>query len=152
MFEHLAQPVGNRQAQAQAFLGAGLVAVEALEFLENHQAFVFGDARAAVPDLQTQPVALAAHAQQHTTLGIAEGIGEEVLQHPAEHLAVAVDPRPAAAQAKIHALLLGQCGEFAAQGVEQAGQREGLAVGLHAAAFETGNIQQVADQVFGRTQ
>ena len=50
------------------------------------------------------------------------------------------------------ALFLGQYLEFAAQGVEQAGQREGLALGLHAAAFEAGNIQQVADQVFGRTQ
>ena len=52
MPEYPAQPVGNRQAQPQAFFGTGLVAVQPFEFLENHLALVLGNARPAVPDFQ----------------------------------------------------------------------------------------------------
>ncbi|MNG23370.1 hypothetical protein D3C84_1079660 [compost metagenome] len=52
MAEHPAKPVGDGQAKTQAFLGAGLVAVQALELLEYHLALVFGDARTPIPDLQ----------------------------------------------------------------------------------------------------
>ncbi|MNE34862.1 hypothetical protein D3C80_1286000 [compost metagenome] len=83
MPQHPAQAVGDRQAQAQAFFGAGLVAVQALELLEDHLQLVVGDARATVPHLQPQALALAARAQQDRALAVAQGIGEEVLQHPA---------------------------------------------------------------------
>jgi len=50
--KYVAQAVGDGQAQAQAFFGAGLVAVEAFELFKNDLQFVFRDARATVPHLK----------------------------------------------------------------------------------------------------
>ena len=118
MAEDPAQAVSDCQAETQAFLGAGLVAVQALELLEDHLALVLGNARAAVPDLQTQLPALAPRTEQYAASGIAEGVGEEVLQHPAQQLGVAVHGQGAGHHAEVHALLGGQHLEFGAEGIE----------------------------------
>ncbi|MNT73975.1 hypothetical protein D3C72_2127390 [compost metagenome] len=54
VFEYPAQAIGNRQAEAEAFLGAGLVAVQALELLEDDLELVLRDTRAAIPHRQAQ--------------------------------------------------------------------------------------------------
>ncbi|MNH46987.1 hypothetical protein D3C79_1100190 [compost metagenome] len=61
-------------------------------------------------------------------------------------------PQAAAAQAEIQALLLGQHLEFGAQGVEQLVEGEGFRVGRDLAVFQARDIEQVADQLLGRTQ
>ena len=137
MGEHAAQAVGNRQAQAQAFLGARLVAVEALELLEDHLALVFGDTHAAVPDFQAQLSAFTAHAQHHAALGVTEGVGQEVLQHPAQQLDVAVDPLPTAVHAQVDTLFGGQHAKLGGEGIEQAGEGEGVAIRGDSAVFQT---------------
>ena len=54
VFEYVAETVGDGQAQAQTFLRAGLVAVQAFELLEDHLQLVMRNARAAVPDFEPQ--------------------------------------------------------------------------------------------------
>src|SRR5450830_197778 len=83
MPKYPAESVGNRQAQPQAFFGPSLVAVEAFELFENHLALVLGNPRPAVPDFQGQQATLAPHPEQDRALGVAEGIGQEVLQDSA---------------------------------------------------------------------
>ncbi|MNC28100.1 hypothetical protein D3C75_762940 [compost metagenome] len=126
--------------------------VQALEFLEDHLELVGRNARAAVPHFQAQMTPLAAHAEQHLALGVAEGVGQEVLQHPAQQLGVAVDALPAGADVQVDALLLGQGAEFHAEGVVQGVEGEGAALGGEAPAFQARDVQQVGDQVLGRTQ
>ena len=152
MAEYPAQAVGNRQAQAQSLLGSGLVAVQAFEFLEDVLALVLRDARAAVPDFNAQAFTFTAHAQQHAAAGIAEGVGEEVLQYPAQQFLVAVEPQAAAAHAKVHVLLDGQGLELDLEGVEQLVQGEVRQARCDPAAFQARDVQQVGDQVFGRAQ
>ncbi|MNI39904.1 hypothetical protein D3C73_940990 [compost metagenome] len=152
MAEHAAQPIGNRQAQPQAFFGAGLMAVEALEFFEDHFQFVFGNPRAAIPDFQAQLAPAPTYSQQHRATGIAESIGEEVLQDPAQQLDVAVDPQVAAAHPELEPLLACQRLELRAENVKQLVEHERLGIRVDLAVFQARNIQQVADQVFGRAQ
>ncbi|MNP27693.1 hypothetical protein D3C76_1206170 [compost metagenome] len=128
------------------------MAVQAFELFEDHLQLVRRDARAAVPDFQPQVPSLAAHAEQHVALGVAEGVGEEVLQHPAQQLDVALHPQRAAVQAEVDALFLRQHPEFHAERLVQAVQREGAALGADPAAFQARDVQQVGDQVLGRTQ
>src|SRR5438045_47025 len=100
MPEYPAEPVSNCQPQAQAFLGACLVTVEAFELLEDYLTFVFRNARPAIPDFQAELPVFASRAQQHRTFGVAKGVGQEVLQNPPQQFDIAVDPQTAATQAQ----------------------------------------------------
>ena len=147
--EHSAQAVSNRQTQPKAFFGAGLVAVQAFEFFKNHLQLVLRDTGAAIPDLQAQVLAATPHAQQYRALGVTEGVGQEVLQDAPQQLDVAADPQAAATYPELEALLLCLGGKFGAQGIEQVVDCKRLDVGCEFAVFQSGNIQQVADQVLG---
>src|SRR3546814_747923 len=115
------------------------MAVEAFELFKNDLQFVFGDARAAIPYLQAQFAVATANAQQHRSLGIAEGIGEEVLQHTAQQLDVAVDPQSRAPYPEFEALFLGQYLELGAEGIEQLIEGEWIAVRVDLAVLQSGN-------------
>ncbi|MNF81456.1 hypothetical protein D3C84_637280 [compost metagenome] len=97
MLQYPAQAIGNRQAQAQAFFGAGLVAVEAFELFENHLQLVIRNAGATVPYFEQQAPRFVPHTQQNRAFAVAKGIGEEVLQDAAQQFHVAVDPQATAA-------------------------------------------------------
>src|SRR5450830_1841745 len=152
MVQYAAQAIGDRQAQAEAFFSAGLVAVQTLELLENHLLFVLRDARAAIPYFQAQLALVSAYAQQYWAVGIAERIRQKVLQNASQQLDVTVDPQMTAAQAEAQALFLGQCLEFGTECVEQFVEHERLALRVDLAVFQARDVQQVADQVFGGTQ
>ena len=49
-------------------------------------------------------------------------------------------------------LLLGQRLELGAENVEQFVHRKGFAIGIDLAVFQAGDVQQIADQILGRTQ
>ena len=84
MTQYAAKPVGNGQPEAQAFFGAGLMAVQAFELLENHLTFVFRNTWATVPDFEAQMRASTPYAQQYRALAVAERVGQEVLQNPSQ--------------------------------------------------------------------
>jgi hypothetical protein len=128
------------------------MAVETFEFFENHLLFVFRNTRPTVPDFQAQLAFASTNTQQHRPFGVAEGVGEEVLQNPAQQFDVAVDAQLAAPDAELQFLFSRQRLEFGAEGVEQLIEGERLGIGIDLAVFQAGDVQQVADQVFGRTQ
>ncbi|MNN49692.1 hypothetical protein D3C81_1642350 [compost metagenome] len=128
------------------------MAVEAFELFENHLLFIFRDPWPAIPHLQTQFAAAPPHAQQHRAFGVAESVSQEVLQNPPQQFDVAVDTQMAAAHPELQTLFLRQCLEFRAERVKQFIDRKRLAVRVDLAVFQTRNIQQIADQVLGRTQ
>ena len=126
--------------------------VEAFELLENHLLFIFRNAGPTVPHLQTQLALVPADPQEHRALGIAESVGQEVLQDSAQQFDIAVDAQLAAPDAKLEPLFPRQRLEFGTECVKQLVERERLGVWIDLAVFEAGNIQQIADQLFGRTQ
>ena len=128
------------------------MAVEAFELFKNHLQLVFRYARPAVPHFKAQLAATAAHAQQYRAFGVAEGVGQEVLQDPAQQLDITVDPRPAAANPELQALFLRLGGELITQGFKQIINSKRLDVRGDLAVLQARNIQQVTDQVFGRAQ
>ena len=150
--EYVAEAVSNRQAQAQTFFGPGLMAVEAFELFKYDLQFVFRDTRPAIPYFKAQLAAAPTYAQQYRAFGVTKGVGQEVLQDAAQQFDIAVDPHPAAANPEVQALFLGLGGELIAQGFEQIINGERFDVRGDFAVFQARNIQQVADQVFGRAQ
>ena len=119
MPEHVTQAVCNRQAQAQAFFGTGLVAIQAFELFKNDLQLVGGNTRAPIPHLKAQLATSATHTQQHRSFGVAEGIGQEVLQNASQQFDVATDPQTAAAHSEAQTLFLSLGGELIPQGVKQ---------------------------------
>ena len=126
--------------------------VQALELFEDHLLFIGRNTRPAIPDLQAEFALATTYAQQHRAVGITEGIGQKILQNPPQQLDVAVHSQTAAAPAEAQVLLLGQRLEFCSQGVEQLVENKGLALWVDLAVFQARNVQQIADQVFGRAQ
>ncbi len=150
MTEHAAQPVGDRQAQPEAFFSARLVAVEAFEFFEDDLLFIQRNARASVPDFQAQLALASANPQQHWAFGVAEGIGQEVLQDSSQQFDVAVDAQLAAPDPEFQPLVVGQRLELGTEDVEHLIEHERLRIGVDLAVFQAGNVQQIADQVLRR--
>ncbi|MNR34697.1 hypothetical protein D3C85_1524930 [compost metagenome] len=74
------------------------------------------------------------------------------MQDPAQQFDVAVDAQRAAPDAELQPLIPRQCLEFGSEGGEQLVEREGFGIRVDLAVFQAGNVQQIADQVFGRTQ
>ena len=128
------------------------MAVQAFEFFKNDLLLVLGNARPAIPDLQPHLALASADAQQHRAFGITESVGKEILQNAPQQFDVAFDPQLAAAHAEFQALVPGECLELRTQHVEQLIELERLRIGVDLAIFQAGNVQQVADQVFGRAQ
>ena len=108
--------------------------------------------RAAIPYFPAQVAASATNTQQDRAFAVAEGIGQKVLQDASQELRIAVDAQRRAADPKCQALFLSQRLELRAQGIEQRVKREWLPVRGDLAVLQAGNIQQIADQVLGRTQ
>ena len=79
--QQVGDTVRNCQAKAEPL---AVAAVAAMEFLE-HDALLFrGNTRAAVMHADGQRVAIATYAEQYAAAaGVADGVGEEILQHPA---------------------------------------------------------------------
>jgi len=136
MAEYATQAIGDRQAQPQSFLRAGLVTVQALEFFEDHLLFIQRDAGATVPHFQAQLALASAYAQQYRAVGITESVGQKILQDAPQQLDIAVDAQATAAQAETQALLLGQRFKLRAQGVEQFVKHKRLALRIDLAVFQ----------------
>ena len=153
MAQHPAQTIGNRRAKAQPLLGLGAVAIQALKLFEDQLQLVLRNTRPLIPHLDAHRVGQMPHAQYHARgAGVTEGIGEEVLQHTAQQAHVAAHPQPAAVDAQVNAVLHRQCAELDTQGVEQFAQGKVAQLRHNAPRFQTGDVQQIGDQLLGRGQ
>ena len=155
MVEHPAHAVGDGEPEPQSLL-ALLVAgglVQAAELLEDLRLLGFRYPRARVPHLDGEAPPLAAAAQQHAAfLGVADGVGEEVLDDPAQHLGVAVDPGAGRYHHQVEAAVLGHHLELGAQRADDVGQREVGAPRGEGAGIELGDVEQGAEQLLGGLQ
>ena len=86
------QTHATRQTQSQAALAPGRALGATLEITEYPGADRVGDARTAVPDFDPHALTLTTRPYHHTTLaGVAQRIGNEVLQDSPQQFAITVD-------------------------------------------------------------
>ena len=136
MVERLGEAADDGQAQAKSRL-ARRVAVLALEFLEDRLAPVFGNAGSRVADLHQHMVAAPPRPDQHAAVrGIAQGVGEQVLQDAAEHQRVGTHHAARGENAQLQSALLGEIGEVARQRLHHVIELESVDVRLHHAGVE----------------
>ncbi|MNX45124.1 hypothetical protein D3C86_756260 [compost metagenome] len=104
------------------------------EFLENLALQALRNARPLVVHLDTQLVALPAAADQHAPArGIAQRVGQKILQDAAQQRLVADHHRAGVHPAQLQAAAVGGDAELARQRFQQRRQREGMHVGLQRA-------------------
>ena len=116
MPEDAGQAIADRQAESQAFLAPGRRLIQPLKFVEDPRALFRGDAGAGVPHLDAHLVAEPPRAQQHAALaGVAQRVGEKVLQDPAQQLRVAAHRQRRRRHAQSQATLLGDHRELRLQ-------------------------------------
>ncbi len=127
--------------------------IETGELVEDRLLLVWRNAGAVVPhfdaDLAPQP----ATAKQHPTARVvAKRIGEEVLQHPPQQAHVAVHRQLALHHREVDPPRLCQHPELRLQVVEQIVQGEVELLGFELASLQSGDIEQIADEILGRPQ
>ena len=84
---------GQTKAEALGPLPFGIAQLK--EILEHRFEFFPGNADAGVPDLDPHLGTKAPAAQQQTTvMGVADGAGQQIVQHPKEQVRVAADMNP----------------------------------------------------------
>src|SRR5436190_23820393 len=89
MAEQARDTLGDREAEPEALAAA----VESPEFLEDHLAIPCRDAGTRVPHFERElAVSPAAAEQDASSLGVAHGVRQEILQHPAQELRIALHP------------------------------------------------------------
>ncbi len=148
------QQVGNAVRDGQAETEAlAIAAVATVEFLEHHGLLLRRDAGAAVMHADRQCLAVPANAQQHAaTTGVADGIGQEVLQHPAQQQRVAVHPRAGRHMAELQAARRCKYSELLRKRIQHGRQRERARIGHQATGFQPRDIQQARQQIVGGIQ
>ena len=143
----------NRQSQAHAFVVLSTSGFQACEFVKHSRLVLFGDADAAVPDLNFDLTVTHPSTQQDATLtGIAQGVGQKVLQDPAQHQGVSLDPDRARAGSQLNAFFLGQGGKLDGQFLQQGLQVDGHDIGFGRPGVQFGNLQQGPQQILGIVQ
>ena len=109
------------------------------------------DAGAGIVNLDPQQGATAAAAHQHAAvLGVFDGVGNEVLQHPAQQLAVGVERHAAGHDAEFQALLARGGAEFERQRLQDFLDAERSHLGLHGAGIELRNVEQRREDFLDR--
>ncbi|KAG1185189.1 hypothetical protein G6F35_014929 [Rhizopus arrhizus] len=105
---------GQPQPQALA-----IAAVHPMEFLEYHRLLLGCDAGPGVVHTDGQALAVATHAQQNAAVaGVADGIGQEVLQHAAQQQRIAMHPGVGAQVPELQAARRCQYRKFLRQRVQ----------------------------------
>ena len=116
MVEQARDALADRQAQAEALLAPVERLLVAVEFVEDLPHVVLGNAGAGIPHLQLHFVTTVAYCQHDAALaGIAQRVGQEVLQHAAQQAAVAAYPRRAREQVQAQATASGNRGVLRGQ-------------------------------------
>ncbi len=91
---------------------------------------------------------MVARAKNHTSVvGIANGIGDQILQHGTQQVAVRQNPYRGWHRDQFHALGLGHRGELAVYVAEQLAQGQRCDSGLNATGFQLGQVQQGRQQM-----
>ena len=148
MIEQAGQAAYDGQAQARARLVHG--ARQTHELAEDGFVVGVGNAAPGVADEQLHRPAPSTRPHQHPAgIRIADSVGQQILQHGTQQVAVGRDPQAAGHHGQVQTLGLGYGCELAAQFVEQPAQRQPRDIGPHAAGLQLGQVQQGGQQTVG---
>ena len=124
-----------------------------MELLEHRFALVLRNAAAGVGDVDADGVAAMPGADQHAAgAGVAQSVGQDILQDAAQQRAVGAHEDIDWAEFQRQALLLRFGKKVRAQRGKQRLQADVADFGLHHAGVELGDVEQRAQQVFHRLQ
>ncbi len=136
MVERLGEAADDGQTQAKSRL-ARRVAVLALEFLKHRLAPVLGNAGPGVADLHQHMVAAHPRPDQHAAVrGIAQGVGDQVLQDAAQHQRIGAHHAARSENAQLQSAFLGEIGEIARQRLHHIIELKSVYVRLHRPGVE----------------
>ena len=125
MAEQVCQALDDGETEAEAFAALARRVVELMEFSENRCEFVFGNADAGVPDLDTQLVAAPPAAEQDLTLtGVFHCVREQVADHLLEQAGIAAHAEAARDHAPAEAMRSRVKAELRPQMIEHCIDRE----------------------------
>ena len=145
--------LADRQPQAQAALAPVERLLVAVELVVDLPHVVFGDAGSGVPDLQRDVVAAYPHADHDAAFArIAQRVGQEVLQYPAQQAAVAAYRYRACVHAQLQATPCGDGRVLRGQFAQQFADIEVADLGVQATGVQTRDVQQAVEQFLGRAQ
>jgi hypothetical protein len=155
--EHAGDAIDDREPEPEALHRTAqrlvLALPHAIELLEDAVALRVLDARSGVPDLDPQPVAAPAHADEHAAaLGVADRVRQEVLQDPAEQPRIGADDRPRAAEVQRESARVRLQPELRVERTEQLVDREVGHLRLHRAGVQLRDVEQVGQHAFRRAQ
>src|SRR3569623_1293676 len=137
MPEQASDAFDDRKTKTGATLGGVTPGIEATELLDDRAALGFGDADAAVPDLDAHIIAGAAAAEQDAaTWRIADRVGEEVLHDATQELLVRVYDGARRDVVQHKAARFCQHAEFTGQSLEQIAEPQVAAPDFQRAGFE----------------
>ena len=152
MVEHARQPLDDRETQAKAARDPRAL-FEAVEFLEDLAALERGDADTGVVDPDLQPLAAAAAADQHAAArGVFDGVGNKILQQPAQQRAVGLHRQRAGHEDELQPLGARDRRELDLQRAHQIGHLEARDRRRHRAGIEPGDVKQCAENLLDRFQ
>ncbi len=126
---------------------------QTLELLEDRIHLFRRDARASVPDLPARYRAAPPQCQQHSAVaGVAQCIGEEILQDASQQAAVAVQPDIGHAHTQFQSACRRQWRELFVQRLRQCRGRCWGQFGPHRAGVQAGDVEQAFKQFLGVLQ
>ena len=118
MVEHATHALGDGEAKPQA-LFALLVArclIQTTKLLKYLRLLGFRNAGSGIPDFYNETCVSAPATQQDPPfLGVAQRVGEKILDDPAQHLRVAVDPGERGYHHKIESAVFGHHSKLGTQ-------------------------------------
>ncbi len=104
MVKQARDALADRQAQPQTLLAPVERLLVTVELIEDLPHVVLGNAGTGIPYLQLHFVATMAHRQYDAPLaGVAQRVGQEILQHAAQQAAITAYPRRAREQVQAQA-------------------------------------------------
>ena len=139
------------QSQPQALAAVAFGVAQLMEFPEDAFLLMQGYARAAVPDLHAQRVAVAAAADQHAAaLGVMDGVVDQVAQDAVQQRRVRRDRGRERAHAQAQRFCLRLRRELVMQAIEHVGDRHRLHLRTHHARVQPREVEQAIEQAAQR--
>ena len=148
MSEHAGNPVRNRQAEPEPALLIVVEFIQPPEFLEDLALLVRRNAGTGIPDFDAETAAASPATEQHVTvLGVANGVGKEILQHPPQQLRIGMDHMVAIRGAQSQPAVARQHGQLGNKRCHHLVQRKMLEVRLLRTGIEPRNVEQPTEQI-----
>ncbi len=137
------QALHDRQSEPEAAAAFTRGVVELVIFVEDQLEIMIGDADAGVPDLDPEYLPMPATSEQHLpTLGVFQGVRQQITDHLLEQARIAIDRETARYDVEDKVPGCGVITELIAQPLQQAGKREADELGMDRPGFELVDIEE----------